>query len=146
MAIAGQKVHINWDEFEMYAKSGAPPKDIAQSFWISVNTLHRRIREHYKKDFGEVVSSFNAKGLNLLRAKQFKKAMDGNSNLLIFLGKERLGQGKNEVMAVPNQDTLTIQHENILLKASNEDLKDKLDAVISQIEIKEENVDKPEAE
>jgi hypothetical protein len=68
--------------------------EIASVMGCSVDTLERR--------FADVIKNGRESGKSSLRRMQFKKAMEGNPTMLIWLGKHYLGQ-KEEVRLSTNE-------------------------------------------
>jgi len=66
------------------AAKGLTQREIAVTLGITIDSLSRRFAEAYKKGV-ELCNS-------ALRSKQVKLALAGNVTLLIWLGKQRLGQ------------------------------------------------------
>ena len=66
------------------AMAGNPVTSIATILGCSTDTLHRR--------FAAVIKKGYERGNHSLRLMQYQKAMDGNTTMLIWLGKQRLGQ------------------------------------------------------
>jgi hypothetical protein len=77
---------IDIDEAKVYrlAKLGASNVDIGFVVGCSENVIRAR--------FGEVVAKGKAERRNSLRSWQWKAARDGNVTMLIWLGKQMLGQ------------------------------------------------------
>lgn len=48
--------------------------------------------ESINKNFGDLIEQAQATGKRSLRRKQFEKAMEGSDRMLIWLGKQMLGQ------------------------------------------------------
>ena len=71
---------------------------VAEQLGISPDTLDRRIKEKFGCGFAEYrVKKKEPMRVNL-RKKQYDLAMEGNPTLLIWLGKNELGQtDKNEI-------------------------------------------------
>jgi hypothetical protein len=51
------------------------------------------------------------------------KALSGNVRMLTILGRERLGQGKDQERGSPFEDLLDLKHENMILRAEIDELK-----------------------
>jgi len=67
-------------------------EEIAGFLEVSVDTLERRIREKYNCTFAEYFKERSARGKISLRRHQYKLAEAGNPTMLIWLGKQYLGQ------------------------------------------------------
>lgn len=74
---------------EMLGSYGATNREIASHFGVSERTVESRKTE---PDFREAYERGLGKGNIQLRTRQFKQAMAGDRTMLIWLGKQRLGQ------------------------------------------------------
>ncbi len=87
---------------------------IAAIFGISPKTLNKLINEHLHDEikpdddspltFEEAFAVYSEAGRQALREAQFEKALSGNSTMLIWLGKQYLGQNDNKDIAVSVED------------------------------------------
>lgn len=82
--MAPPKKPIDEDDVLSYASVFCTDEEIALEMGVSVSTITRRCEEILKK--GKNRSKLS------LRAKQFELAMKGNVTMLIWLGKQHLGQ------------------------------------------------------
>ncbi len=90
--MAGRKrIEIDFDEFERLCEIMCTEEEIAHVMRISVDTLFRRVKEHYKMNFAEAYKKLCAGGLISLRRSQFELAKTSPA-MAIFLGKQYLGQ------------------------------------------------------
>jgi Winged helix-turn-helix DNA-binding len=85
----GSEIEVDIDEMMKWARAGCTQKEIAQKLGISWPTLMDRLsRPEYKGAYeraqGEMIIS--------LRSKQVAMALGGNVTMLIWLGKQYLGQ------------------------------------------------------
>lgn len=82
-------VEINLAKLEQYAELGCTNKEIAQYFGVSERTIElRRRREEFRTAMDRGVARANIS----LRRKQLEMALAGDRTMLIWLGKQRLGQ------------------------------------------------------
>lgn len=72
--------------------AGAKGPSIAHQIGITVDTLYIRCQEDNGQLFSEFSRSHHDRGDDILKVKQFDMAQNGNERLLIWLGKQRLGQ------------------------------------------------------
>lgn len=61
---------------------------------ISEDTIERACKKKYKKGFAEVFRLKAAKGKMSVRRRQYQAAMDGSIPMLIWVGKQWLGQSE----------------------------------------------------
>ena len=88
--MARPKIQINWGQVEKLAMLQCTEKEIASFCGISVDTLRRR------KEFCLLHKKGMEEGRMSLRRLQWKKAQDGNTTMLIWLGKQYLGQSDKQ--------------------------------------------------
>ena len=67
-------------------------EEIAGFLGVSYDTLEKRIREVHDCSFTDYYKRHSAKGRVSLRRSQFKAAEGGNATMLVWLGKQYLGQ------------------------------------------------------
>lgn len=109
---------IDWERIELYMKAGADHKRIAESFGLEPETLRIRIRERYGEPYQKVNDTFKRRGELLIEATQFQKALSGNVQMLLWLGKIRCGQKEPENVnnIPPNQSEIDKDHVIMQLK------------------------------
>ena len=101
---------IDWDKVDKLLLAGCIGTQIAPHFNIGADRFYDRVKEEYGMGFTEYSSLKKEHGNSLLLAKQMEKAMNGNGDntMLIWLGKQRLGQKENlENSAPPSDSNLT---------------------------------------
>jgi hypothetical protein len=87
-----KKINIDWDKVDGYLKAQCSGLGIASILGICEDTLYRRCVLEKKQEFQEYAAFKKGEGREILRAKQFKAAMDGDKTMLIWLGKQYLEQ------------------------------------------------------
>lgn len=97
-----KKIEIDWKQVEELAAIMCTQIEIAAVLGISTKTLQR------SKKFWEVYDRGREKAKTSLRRAQFKKAMDGNTTMLIWLGKQYLEQREKTDNINKNEDIITI--------------------------------------
>jgi hypothetical protein len=89
----GKKVVIP-EEVEKLAKLWCTDKEIAEWFGIDANTL--------KYNFRDIITKGRIETKQALRRAQLKNALQGNTTMLIFLGKAILGQSDQPMQSDEN--------------------------------------------
>ncbi len=104
------KADIDWAVVGKLLEAGCAGTDIASQFGISVATLRVRCKQDNNLSFSAFCQQKRQSGDNLLRAAQYKTAMEGNTTMLIWLGKQRLGQSDKAQTEItgPNRGPLVI--------------------------------------
>jgi len=90
------KIEINWEEFDKLCGLLCTLEDIAGYFNCSEDTIERRCKEELGETFAEAYKKRCSKGRVSIRRQQMRVAMDGNPAMLIWLGKQHLGQKEPE--------------------------------------------------
>ncbi len=127
------KKEINWDMVEMYVKSDCSQTEIADSLFIDRDTLRDRVKEKYGMDYSAFSASLRSEGVMLIKAKQFKKAMDGYWPALQWLGKVRVGQREPETLQLLAANQSNIDQTHRIMELEHE------------LAERKANADKPEA-
>lgn len=90
--MATKKSEIDWDVVGKMLEAQCSGVGIAAAIGIHENTLYDRCRSDNGVEFMAYSQEKKAKGKELLRAKQFSIAMEGNVTMQIWLGKQYLEQ------------------------------------------------------
>lgn len=84
---------IDWDIVEKLCHMQATQEEICDWFMVSVDTLERDCKRQNKIRFADYFAQKRTGGKVSLRRKQWKKAVENeDTTMLIFLGKQYLGQ------------------------------------------------------
>lgn len=86
---------IVWEEFDKLCAMQCTREEIAAWFGISKQALIRACHTNFGMTFKELHAQKRMKGRISVRRKQFQLAMEGNPTMLIWLGKQYLGQRDN---------------------------------------------------
>ena len=86
---------IDWDQVDKMCAIHCTGEEQAAVLNIDYDTLNRACLRVYKISFAEYFKQKASSGKMSLRRKQFTTAMDGNTTMLIWLGKNWLGQKDN---------------------------------------------------
>lgn len=91
------KLPIDADQVEKLAAIMCTMKEIASVVKCSVDTLERR--------FADIIEKGRDRGKMSLKRKQYEVAMSGNVSMLIWLGKQHLGQKDKSPEEIPTHVT-----------------------------------------
>jgi IS30 family transposase len=86
------EIKIDWKKVGNLLKAQCIGTGIASMLGVSPDTLYRKCQEDHKTNFEDYSRQKKSEGVELLRAKQFQTAMEGDKTLLIWLGKQYLDQ------------------------------------------------------
>lgn len=113
---------VDFNVFEGLCEILCTEEEIAHAFKMDIDTLNARIKEKYGETFSEVYKLYSAKGKISIRRKQVEVALSGNTSLLIWVGKQMLGQ--KEKSEISGQDGKPIEHKVSLEKLGDGDIDD----------------------
>jgi len=99
---------IDWEKVEQYMMAGCNGTQIAASLGISADTLYDRCESDNGVNYSAYLQEKRAKGDSLIHAKQFSKGVkEGNVTMLIWLGKQRLGQVETPTEIHVSEETMS---------------------------------------
>lgn len=83
---------INWDQVNQMCAIHCTGEEQAAILGMSYDTLNRACHREHDMSFAEYFKQKAASGKMSLRRKQYTTAMDGNTTMLVWLGKNWLSQ------------------------------------------------------
>lgn len=92
--VGAPRKEINWEVVDAVLQYKASLIDVADLCDVHPDTLKNRIKEKYDMNFKEYRDKKMSKMRLKLSQKQFEIAMRGNVRMLIWLGKQYLGQSE----------------------------------------------------
>lgn len=95
---------IDWNRVDSLLQAGCLGTEIAAAFDMHPQTFYTKVEEQYKTSFTQYSQERRAIGDSILREKQYQKALGltetGDNTLLIWLGKNRLGQRNEDKLSI----------------------------------------------
>jgi hypothetical protein len=96
--MAGRRLEpIDWEQFDKLCHFQSTLEEIAAWFDCSIDTIEKRVLDTHGMAFAEYTRQKRCKGKVSLRRRQFQAAMDGNTAMLIWLGKQYLKQSDHSL-------------------------------------------------
>ena len=86
------KLDIDQEQLEKLMGIHCTEEEIAGWFECSVDTIERRCVEYFGETFAEAYKKFSGRGKCSLRRAQWTAAQNGSITMMIWLGKQMLGQ------------------------------------------------------
>lgn len=86
------KIELDFNSLDSLCGLQCTLSEIASFFHCSEDTVERRIKKQFKMTFAEYYRQKAGTGRISLRRLQFKAAQDGSVSMMIWLGKQWLGQ------------------------------------------------------
>jgi len=109
---------INWEIVEKRMEAGCTAREIAATVNLEINTFYDRFKIEFGTGFADAKDAYYCVGDSNIKFTQYMKALGGNIPMLMLLGRERLGQGKEFDTKPSNDELNTVKHENMLLRAT----------------------------
>jgi len=92
------KLTINYEILNKLCNIHCIGEECASILEIDYDTLNNRLKEDGHGGFSDYFKKHSAKGKMSLRRKQIESALDGNTTMLIWLGKQYLDQKDQAVV------------------------------------------------
>ena len=86
------KIEVDLSQLEAFCQVLCTQEEIALFLGCSIDTLNRRLKESVGKTFADFYKKHRTGGKMSLRRAQYKAAIDGNATMLIWMGKQNMGQ------------------------------------------------------
>jgi hypothetical protein len=105
-------IKIDWADFDKLCGIQCTLSDLASWFDCSEDTIERAVKREKKLGFADYYSQKAGKGKISLRRKQWDLAMKGDKTMLIWLGKQYLGQNERMQMMLAKIPDEVLAEEN----------------------------------
>jgi hypothetical protein len=119
MVTGRPKVSIDWKKVDKLLEAGANGVSIASVIGVCPDTIYRMCEKKWKMTFSAYAQSKRAVGLDMLKVKQYQTAMQGDKTMLVWLGKQYLGQSdkmeSKEVVRTETHDLSKLTDEEVLM-------------------------------
>ena len=102
---------INWKQLYSLCEIQCTQEEIASVLDICVDTIDTRCKEEHELSFSEIYKKHAEKGKKSLRRAQFSKAIEGNTTMLVWLGKQYLGQRDKTELSGPDGGPIQHAHD-----------------------------------
>lgn len=103
------RIEVDFEEVNKLSEILCTASEISHVLGVSEDTLSRRTQELFQMTFAEYIKKASSGGRISLRRAQFHKALSGSVPMLIFLGKQYLGQTDNPIEAEAHK-TITLAY------------------------------------
>jgi hypothetical protein len=113
------EIQIDFTTVDKLCQIQCTQEEIASVLNVSVDTLERRCKEINSITFAEYSAQKRQGGKMSLRRKQMEVAMAGDKTLLVWLGKQYLGQADKQEIGGPDGGDLKLQVEIVDSKHDN---------------------------
>ncbi len=109
--MARPEKQIDWNRVDDLLIAGCLGTEIAAAFDVHPQTFYSRVEEKYKCSFTHYSQEKRGIGDSLIREKQFQKALgltdSGDNTMLVWLGKNRLGQRNEDKLSIVTSEQQT---------------------------------------
>lgn len=93
-------IPIDWNQVDKWLEAHCSGAEIASIIGIYPDTLYDRCQKEKGMVFTEYAQQKKSKGDASIKSKQYEEAMKGDRGMLIWLGKQWLGQRDNQDLNV----------------------------------------------
>lgn len=93
-----KETELDWQQLNNYLELGASCVDCSEFLGVSEDKIQDHIRKYHNKTFLQYRNSKLTKKRMKLREKQMEVAMEGSVLMLIWLGKQELGQSDRVII------------------------------------------------
>jgi len=100
--------HIDWEKVDSMCAIQCTGEEIAGVLGCDYDTLSGAIWREKELSFSEYFDQKKSNGRMSLRRKQYSTAMEGNPTMLIWLGKNWLGQADKAEIAITSLPPIEI--------------------------------------
>ncbi len=116
-----KKISIDWELVDNMLSYHCTGTEVAAIIGMHPNTLYRVCEEVHNISFSDYSTQKKANGKQLLRQKQFDVAMSGDKTMLVWLGKQYLGQADKmeQTATVTNVEVFKIAGQEIEFASNN---------------------------
>lgn len=102
--MARPRTEIDYDTVDKLCHIQCTGEEIASVLGIDYDTLQRAVKRDHKVNFAEYFKQKANGGRASLRRMQWKAAESGNTTMLIWLGKQMLGQTDKQQTELTGKD------------------------------------------
>lgn len=89
-------IKVDWQDFDKLCGLQCTLEEFAAYFNCDTQTIERAVLREKKLTFGQYYEQKKGRGKVSLRRKQFEIAMSGDRTMLVWLGKQMLGQSDKQ--------------------------------------------------
>lgn len=112
--MARPRIEIDYNTVEKLCHIQCTGEEIAAVLGVDYDTLASCIKRDFKKSYSEYSEQKRSGGKASLRRMQWKAAESGNTTMLIWLGKQMLGQTDKQQTELTGKDGGAIEFDSPL--------------------------------
>jgi hypothetical protein len=120
----GQPSKIDMEKLETLCQVNCTHEEIAAFFGITVRAIEKR--RHESEEFRNVMDNAKLVGKISIRRAQVQAALNGDRTMLVWMGKQLLGQRDVQAMQISGPNDGPIEHRDVgmdLSKLSADELR-----------------------
>ena len=108
----GARKPFDWSKLDAILQYGAKMSDAADIMDVHPDTVAKKIKTKFKMTYPEYRNKKMSKVRVGLAQKQVEVAMSGNVSMLIWLGKQWLGQRDQHDIETKNENKIVIEKQD----------------------------------
>lgn len=114
---------IDWPKVDNMCQIQCTGEEIASVLDIDYDTLNAACKRENNIGISDYIAQKAPAGRASLRRRQYKAAMDGNATMLVWLGKNQLGQTDKNEISGPNGKPIETNFTVTIVNASTDSTK-----------------------
>lgn len=111
---------IDWETFDKLCALQCTPRELSDYFNCKAETIEARVLAEKGMPFSEYFEQKRVPGKISLRRRQFEVAMTGNVGMLIWLGKQWLGQTEKVQAIETDEKVITLSYKPVKVEVQRE--------------------------
>ena len=112
-----EPLYIDWEKVDRLLRSGCTGVQVASRLGVHADTLYRACERERGAAFAAYSQQKREDGETLILEKQMDAAMKGDKTMLIWLGKQRLGQKEKHDHTTNDKDITSLDDARVALLA-----------------------------
>ncbi len=106
--MARPKAIIDWRKVNAMLRAQCSGVAVAGLLGVHADTLYNAVKDKYKLGFSAYSEQKRSEGKELLRYRQYQAALNGNVAMMIWMGKNILGQSDKQTITNPEAKNIHI--------------------------------------
>jgi len=115
------RIEIDYKTLDNLCAIMCTKEEIASLLEIDADTLHAALKRDGNEGFSAYYKKKSSNGKMSLRRRQYQAALDGNTTMLVWLGKQHLGQADKSENQVSGKDGGAIEFAKIVFSPVGND-------------------------
>jgi len=111
---------IDWDVFDKLCAIQCSTRELADYFGVHFETIERAVKRDKGMELNDYYEQKRVPGKIGIRRKQYEVAMNGSIPMLIWLGKQWLGQSEKVEQIQSDEKVITLSYKPLKVEVQPE--------------------------